>query len=223
MKFEARDVMKPDDADVCYTGECDDDQTIIKIEGTTKVDRSLLMSRGAIFDITTLDGLVRAMPRLQVLLLDEEEEAEEPEDDLEEEVAEGQIVKVDPDRKQVFGWAYVSHDPEGNVVDDRSGEYIEDVEVLEKAAYDFVVKSRKGGVDHGRKSTEDEVVRVSTMIESIVFTPDKIKKMGIPEGTIPQGAWWVGFQIEDPEVWERHKRDELTSFSIHGRGRKVAQ
>lgn len=131
----------------------------------------------------------------------------------------GEISKIDSERRQVFGWAYVTHDRNGQVVVDKSGEFVDDVEELEKSAYRFVLNSRTGGADHGKTLT-GQPIKKSTMIESVVFTPEKCRAMGIPEGILPQGAWWVGFQIEDDHTWARVKKGELTSFSIHGKGRK---
>lgn len=129
--------------------------------------------------------------------------------------AHGEISKVDEERKQVFGWAYVSHDAEGNVMVDKSGEFIDSIEELEGAAYKFVLKSRRGGQDHARGDA-GPVIK-STMIESMVLTPEKAKVMGIPEGVTPTG-WWVGFQIEDDEAWNAVKAGTHMSFSIHGTG-----
>lgn len=131
----------------------------------------------------------------------------------------GLICKVDTEKRQAFGWAYVTHDKDGSVVIDKSGEYVDDVEELEKAAYHFVQNSRVGGHWH-RRTDEDLPVHVSDLIESFVTSPDKIEKMGIPPGIVPTG-WWVGFKINDDEVWEKVRNGELRSFSVHGRGKKV--
>ena len=57
------------------------------------------------------------------------------------------------------------------------------------------------------------------LVESCVFTPDKLTAMGIPEGTIPLG-WWVGFYVDDDEAWEKIKNGTYTMFSIEGRGER---
>jgi hypothetical protein len=129
--------------------------------------------------------------------------------------AHGLISKVDEDKKLVFGWAYVSHDASGAVMVDKSGEFVDDYEELEAAAYDFVLESRRGGLDHGRDGF-GPVIK-STMVESMVLTPEKCEAIGIPAGVVPTG-WWVGFRVEDDEVWDSVKRGEHMSFSIHGTG-----
>lgn len=122
----------------------------------------------------------------------------------------GDIVKVDPDKRLVFGWAYVTHDPAGRLNIDKSGDFADDIEEIEKSAYDFVLRSRAGDAEHTN-------VKGSDMVESIVFTPEKIEKMGLPQDAVPLG-WWVGFKVHDEHTWERVKKGELKSFSIHGKG-----
>lgn len=116
------------------------------------------------------------------------------------------------DRGQIFGWAMFSEDPSapgsGRLHIDSQDDVVT-VDELEKAAYEFNLESRSGGVMHKVKDT-------ATLIESTVFTDEKIEKMGIPEGTIPNGAWWVGFQIHDDEVKKLVKDGSLTEFSIEG-------
>lgn len=126
------------------------------------------------------------------------------------------IVKSDGDKKQVFGWASVIT-KDGQPVLDRQGDIIEPDE-MEKSAYQYVLQSRKGGRQH-RRTEDDQPVHVSDMIESMAFTPEKIEKMGLPP-TTPVG-WWVGFKVNDDEVWEEVKKGRVTSFSIHGRGKRL--
>lgn len=118
------------------------------------------------------------------------------------------ISKIDHSQQNVFGWAYVTHDRFGHINYDRSGDFVDDTEVIERAAYAFVTNSRSGDVDHN----ED---RVSTLIESVVFTPEKAAAMGLPINTVPAG-WWVGFHVHDPSVWARVESGELRAFSIAG-------
>ena len=212
MDFTAYDTVR-EDGDLMFTGQIDKSGKITSITPQNSV-ATMLLGRHERRNgkITTSEEFSAAFPRFQIGW-DDEGNTEEG-----EEVGAGDIVKLDKAKQQVFGWAYVSHDNNGDVVVDRSAEFIADPEVLEKSAYDYVIKSRKGGTDHKRDG--DSVVHNSTMIESMVFTPEKIESMGIPSGTIPQGAWWVGFQIHDADTWDRFERGELTQFSIHGRGIK---
>ncbi|CAB4194568.1 Phage-like element PBSX protein, XkdF [uncultured Caudovirales phage] len=126
----------------------------------------------------------------------------------------GQIEKADDDKRQVFGWASIV-EIDGKPVVDRQGDWITPDEI-EKAAYDYVLKSRKGGHQHRRDG--DQPFHAADMIESFVLTPEKISKMGLPEET-PVG-WWVGYKVHDDEAWSKVKKGEVTGFSIHGRGKR---
>lgn len=119
------------------------------------------------------------------------------------------ILKADNEQKIVYGWAYVTHDKDGQVVVDKSGEFVDDIEEIEKTAVRFMLESRKGDVDHTN-------VHKTDIVESMVFTPDKMAAMGIAKGTMPSG-WWIGVKCND-EVWADYKAGKYTSFSIHGKG-----
>ena len=124
----------------------------------------------------------------------------------------GEFSKFDDEKQQAFGWASVIT-KNGQPVIDKQGDYIA-MEDLEEAAYTYVHKSRVGGDMHRRNG--EAAHKVSDMIESMVFTPEKIAKMGLPDD-FPQG-WWVGYQIHDPETWAEVRKKGRTGFSIHGRG-----
>src|SRR5215218_5782882 len=123
------------------------------------------------------------------------------------EAANGSIVKVVEDKRQAFGFAYVSN-RSGTPAVDNSGENIR-IGELEKAAYAFVKDARTAGVMHRKTG-------VGTLIEPMVFTPEKIEKMGLPED-FPQG-WWIGIEYTDQEAWEGVKSGRYKGFSIHGKG-----
>jgi len=126
----------------------------------------------------------------------------------------GEFVKMDTDKRQVFGWASVV-EVNGQPVIDRQGDWITPDEI-EKAAYEYVVKSRKGGDQHQRQG--DVPFHASDLIESFVVTPEKIEKMGLPEDT-PVG-WWVGFKVNNEDTWQKVKKGTATGFSIHGKGKR---
>jgi Putative phage serine protease XkdF len=124
------------------------------------------------------------------------------------------IVKIDVDKRLVGGWAYVAKRRDGSQVIDWSGDVVSDAGNLEDAAYQFVEKSRNGDVDHSR-------VPVATLVESMVFTPDKLEKIGVPEGVLPAAGWWTTFRVNDEATWQRVKRGELKAFSVGGKGQRI--
>lgn len=117
------------------------------------------------------------------------------------------IAKKDDDKMLAFGWANVSITVDGEVVEDYQEDIVEP-EVLEAAAYTFVELYREGGEMHERGGA-------AVMVESVVFTEEKMQAMGIPEGTLPVG-WWIGFKVTDTDVWEKVKDGTYSMFSIEG-------
>ena len=127
-------------------------------------------------------------------------------------VANGTIVKIDQEKQLVFGWASVIKDTNDKILLDRQEDFIESEDELEKAAYDYVLKSRDGGEMHIRKG-------VSTMVESVVLSKEKQLALGIPMGIVPIG-WWVGFKVNDDRVWNEVKKGGYVGFSVHGTGKR---
>ena len=117
------------------------------------------------------------------------------------------IAKTNQEKRQVFGWANVAVRANGETICDWQEDMVDTAE-LEQAAYEFVLHSRQGGERHCRGN-------VAVMIESMVFTKEKMAGLGLPMGIIPEG-WWIGFQILDEAVWQKIKQGEYTMFSIEG-------
>jgi hypothetical protein len=122
------------------------------------------------------------------------------------------IVKSDDDRRLVFGWASVAVRVTGEVIEDYQRDIIE-IGVLEKAAYNYILDFGTAGEMHERGG-------VGRLVESVVFTKEKAAAMGIPEGFLPEG-WWVGYFIEDDEVWKKIKDGTYSAFSIEGTAQRV--
>ena len=122
------------------------------------------------------------------------------------------ISKADDEKQYAFGWASVSVDTDGEQVVDWQKDLI-DPEDLEAAAYRYVELYRDGGEMHERGG-------VAVLIESVVFTPEKLKAMGLEENSLPT-AWWIGFHVTDDEVWEKVKDGTYSMFSIEGKAVRV--
>lgn len=117
------------------------------------------------------------------------------------------VQKSDDDKRLAFGWASIALCENGKTLEDRQHDIITP-EVLEQAAYNFVRLYREGGEMHERGG-------VAVLIESVVYTKEKMTAMGIPQGILPVG-WWIGFYVTDDAVWEKVKRGEYSMFSIEG-------
>lgn len=115
------------------------------------------------------------------------------------------VEKADSDKHQVFGWASVV-EQDGQVVIDKQGHIIPPEE-LENAAYAFNLHFRAQDDMHIGDAK-------GRLIESMVFTKEKQNALGID---LKKVGWWVGFQVDDPELWALHKAGKRPEFSISGR------
>jgi len=122
------------------------------------------------------------------------------------------IHKSDDDKMLAFGWANVAVTAAGEQVTDLQEDVVDPGE-LEEAAYRFVELYREGGEMHERGGC-------AVLIESVMFTAEKMAAMGIPSGTLPEG-WWIGFRVTDPDVWTKVKTGEYAMFSIEGEAERV--
>lgn len=122
------------------------------------------------------------------------------------------IMKSDDEKMLAFGWANVSMRVDGELIEDWQGDIIEPEE-LENAAYEYVRLYGDGGEMHERGG-------VAVLIESVVFTEEKVQAMGIPAGTLPVG-WWIGFKVTDEDVWQKVKDGTYPMFSIEGEAKRV--
>lgn len=124
------------------------------------------------------------------------------------------IFKTDDDKRLVFGWASISITVDGEQLEDRQKDII-DPEDLEEAAYEYVLNFRDTGEEH-----VSTMRKKGKLVESCVFTAEKQKAIGIPEGILPVG-WWIGFKIEDDSAWEKVKNGTYRMFSIEGKANRI--
>lgn len=119
---------------------------------------------------------------------------------------ESQIEKIDLEQRVVFGWASVAD------IEDSQGDIIS-IDEIEKAAYSFAL-------DFGESNTMHAGPATGRLVESFVTAPEKLAKMGVPEGTVKPG-WWIGFKIDDDDAWQGVKSGRLKAFSIEGAGERT--
>lgn len=117
-----------------------------------------------------------------------------------------QVESVDIAKKVAYGWAYVSSCNDEIVVD-HSGQ-VWPIEEVVKTAQHFVCDCRVGGEMHITKGG-------ATLVESIVFTKDIQKALGID---LKKEGWFVGFRIDDEVLLEKIKKGDLGMLSIGGVG-----
>lgn len=121
----------------------------------------------------------------------------------------GRVSKVDVDQRLVYGWFSVIENSEGPIVD-AHGDRI-DEQTLVEAAHAFMTDSRAGKMMHSGK-------RVADVVESIVFTRDVQKALGIDLGKV---GWFACMKVRDDEVWQRVKSGDLRAFSIGGVAQRI--
>jgi hypothetical protein len=122
-------------------------------------------------------------------------------------VADVTVFKVE-DQRLVFGWANVAVSIDGQPIIDAHQDTI-DPDTLEKAAYDYVLRFRDAGQMHSGGS-------VGRLVESFMVTPEKLVAMGLAADALPVGMW-VGFKIDDADVWAKVKDGTYPMFSIQGK------
>lgn len=123
-----------------------------------------------------------------------------------------EITKTLPDKQYAFGWASVATDKDGNIPIDWAGDVIPEDE-LESMAYSFVRFYGQTGEQHAGEAFGE-------IIESMVFSREKLALLGIPEGCVHIG-WWVGFYIPDIEIFNKVKDGTYKMFSIQGSGKRI--
>lgn len=85
---------------------------------------------------------------------------------------------------------------------------------LEETAYDFMLDFVPQGAASGEEH-DDGYEPDGYVVESVVFTEEKLEAMGIEPGTVDLGHW-VGLYIPDAEAYERVKSGEKSMLSVEG-------
>lgn len=125
------------------------------------------------------------------------------------------IVKMDDEKRQVFGWAQIA-EVNGEPVVDRQGDIVT-IDEIAKAAHDFMTNSRTGGLMH-RRGDDGKPVQIGHAIESLIVDEPIKKALSLPDET-PVG-WFLGLQVTDDQTWQDYKDGKYASLSVHGRGRR---
>ena len=154
------------------------------------------------------------------------------------------IESTKDDQRLVYGWLYVAKTKDGEQVVDHSGDFIEDIAILEKAAVTFATKYRAAAAEHkricnacnttntikslrenkcvncaaklhGKNSVGNRPAVIGELVEVITFTPEKCKALGIPDGVMPSGIW-VGFHVVDDDAWSGVKSGKYKMLSFGG-------
>lgn len=115
-----------------------------------------------------------------------------------------EITKSDDDKQMIYGFANVI-EKDGEPVVDLQGDVISEDELV-KAAHEFMRSYRDGHEMH-------EGVSKGEIVESIVFTKDVQKSLGINLNVV---GWFIGYHVQDEATWNQVKKGTLRAFSIGG-------
>ena len=108
--------------------------------------------------------------------------------------------KADKMKQIVYGVVY-----EPDVADAQNDEA--NADEIEKAAHDFLAKSRVMKVMHEGKQAQVEVIE--SFIAPVNFTLGKQK--------VTKGSWVVAVHVSDKKIWKSIVDGELTGFSMAGK------
>ncbi len=97
-------------------------------------------------------------------------------------------------------------------IEDSQGDVIK-AEEIEMAAYDFMERSQRLGLQHREEAERGKVHIVESYIAPLDF------KLG--EQPVSKGSWVMTVRIPDDELWNSVKKGAYTGFSIHGYGERT--
>lgn len=114
----------------------------------------------------------------------------------------GRIVKKDADNHFVTGVVY---EP---LTEDAHGNFMTEDEIT-KAAYYFAKSGNKVDLQHSFEPLEKAAV-----VESWIAKAD----FQIGDEAISKGTWLMTVEIDDPTIWDKVEKGEITGFSMGGVG-----
>ncbi len=92
---------------------------------------------------------------------------------------------------------------------DAQGDWVK-MAVLQKAAHEYTQRGKfVFDINHNFEGEEFEF----DILESYVVTEDDILKFGVE---LKKGAWLMTLKIDDDDIWQKIKSEELSGFSVQG-------
>ena len=85
---------------------------------------------------------------------------------------------------------------------------------IETAAHGYLIKSRIVGEQHEKEADAD-------IVESYI-APQELKWEGLNGiQIVKKGSWVIGVKVNDPAMWQKVLKGEITGFSVGGMGERV--
>lgn len=137
-------------------------------------------------------------------------------DDIDPGAAECSILKMSDEARVTWGVAYPALRPDVSKAVDGHRDFA-DVDVIEKAAWEFLATGRKIGLYH-----EGEVVGYGTPVESYLHRgePLVVKAANGTDQTVHPGDWCLSVRWE-PAAWALVKSGAVNGYSPQGKGRRI--
>lgn len=110
-----------------------------------------------------------------------------------------EIAKVDKEKHLVYGIVYAPDEV------DTQGDFV-DAETIEKAAHDFLKHDRIHNIDKQHNLEEQKAYVVESWI---VRKNDELFPLN-------EGAWAIAIKVDDEELWDSIKKEEITGLSLYG-------
>ncbi len=85
-------------------------------------------------------------------------------------------------------------------------------EQIQKSAHDYMTESRQADLQHKKVLSKKD----AHPVESWLLQKDE--KFG--NEVYPAGTWMVGMKVDNPDIWDKIEKGEITGFSIRGWGKR---
>ena len=118
-----------------------------------------------------------------------------------------QIVKCNMDQKVIFGWASAAALMDATRNENRNN----GMNVSED--WESVMHAYASMCWEKAEQCDLNIQKKARMIESVILTKEKMRVLGIPEGTVQEG-WWIGLRVDDDVLWEKMNKGILCTFTI---------
>ena len=190
--------------------ECVKDATVQSVHAQSSVNNPQYNQRRRRREFTTMTADDEEKQRRSV---DKPSQELEPGDELTGDIVHQKgwsipfrVTKALPEQQIIMGWASVVAKGDEYIVD-HQGDIIP-IDELENAVFNYMLDSRDHGFMHAVKGT-------GRLVMSFLTTPDVMKAFGLKQvdGLV---GWIAGYKIDDPDLWDAHKRGLLPELSIGG-------
>lgn len=125
------------------------------------------------------------------------------------------IAKADDEKQIVYG---IVLEPE---VEDAQEDVVS-ADEIEKAAHRFLAEYTLGQAELGLEHVLKMRRGAARIVETFLAPVDFEMRLGEKVTKVKKGSWVMGVHIPEKRLWKAVKDEELTGFSIGGKGERIA-